>query len=61
MLGRSQKDVLSEITDIIDRPISGEVNATTVDAEGMIREAQVFVSNICASSLLHQKDIFVKV
>lgn len=38
--GRSQKDVLSEIASIVDGPISGEVNATTVDAEGMIREGR---------------------
>ena len=34
--GRSQEDVLKEIASIVDGPISGEVKATTVDAEGMI-------------------------
>ena len=32
--GRSQEDVLKEIASIVDGPISGEVKATTVDAEG---------------------------
>ena len=38
--GRSQEDVLKEIASIIDGPISGEVKATTVDAEGMIAEGR---------------------
>lgn len=38
--GRSQKDVLKEIASIVDGPISGEVKATTVDAEGMIAEGR---------------------
>ena len=38
--GRSQEDVLKEIASIVDGPISGEVKATTVDAEGMIREGR---------------------
>ena len=38
--GRSQEDVLKEIADIVDGPISGEVKATTVDAEGMIAEGR---------------------
>ena len=33
--GRSQEDVLKEIASIVDGPISGEVKATTVDAEGL--------------------------
>lgn len=36
--GRDFKEVIKEITSIVDGPISGEVKATTVDAEGMIRE-----------------------
>ena len=36
--GRDFKEVIKEITEIVDGPISGEVKATTVDAEGMIRE-----------------------
>ena len=38
--GRSQEDVLKEIASIVDGPISGEVKATTVDAEGMISEGR---------------------
>ena len=38
--GRSQEDVLKEICAIVDGPISGEVKATTVDAEGMIAEGR---------------------
>lgn len=38
--GRDFKEVIKEITSIVDGPISGEVKATTVDAEGMIREAR---------------------
>ena len=36
--GRDFKEVIQEITSIVDGPISGEVKATTVDAEGMIQE-----------------------
>ena len=38
--GRDFKQVIQEITSIVDGPISGEVKATTVDAEGMIREGR---------------------
>ncbi len=38
--GRSQVDVLKEIASIVDGPISGEVKATTVDADGMIAEGR---------------------
>ena len=38
--GKSQEEVLKEIASIVDRPISGEVKATTVDAEGMIAEGR---------------------
>lgn len=38
--GRVFKEVIKEITSIVDGPISGEVKATTVDAEGMIREGR---------------------
>ena len=33
--GRKFEDVIKEITSIVDGPISGEVKATTTDAEGM--------------------------
>lgn len=36
--GRNFVDVIKEITSIVDGPISGEVKATTVDAQGMIDE-----------------------
>ena len=38
--GRDFKEVISEIASIVDGPISGEVKATTVDAEGMIKEGR---------------------
>lgn len=38
--GRGFEEVIAEITSIVDGPISGEVKATTVDAEGMIREGR---------------------
>ena len=38
--GRDYKTVLKEITTIVDGAISGEVKATTTDAEGMIREGR---------------------
>lgn len=38
--GRDYATVLKEITDIVDGPISGEVKATTTDAEGMIKEGR---------------------
>lgn len=38
--GRDFKEVLQEICRIVDGPISGEVKATTTDAEGMIAEAR---------------------
>ena len=38
--GRKFEDVIAEIASIVDGPISGEVKATTTDAEGMIREGR---------------------
>ena len=38
--GRNFAEVIKEITDLVDGPISGEVKATTVDAEGMIKEGR---------------------
>ncbi|MFQ9450368.1 MAG: fructose-6-phosphate aldolase [Coprococcus sp.] len=38
--GRDFKEVIAEIAGIVDGPISGEVKATTVDAEGMIAEGR---------------------
>lgn len=38
--GKSQEEVLKEIASIVDGPISGEVKAITVDAEGMIAEGR---------------------
>ena len=38
--GRAFEEVIAEIASIVDGPISGEVKATTADAEGMIREGR---------------------
>lgn len=38
--GRDFAEVIQEITSIVDGPISGEVKATTQDAEGMIAEGR---------------------
>lgn len=38
--GRDFNEVIQEIAQIVDGPISGEVKATTVDAEGMIAEGR---------------------
>ena len=38
--GRDFNEVIKEITSIVDGPISGEVKATTTDAEGMIQEGR---------------------
>ena len=42
--GRDFEEVIREITTIVDGPISGEVKATTVDAEGMIKEGREIAS-----------------
>ena len=42
--GRVFEEVIKEITDIVDGPISGEVKATTVDAEGMIAEGRAIAA-----------------
>lgn len=42
--GRDYVTVLKEITQIVDGPISGEVKATTTDAEGMIKEGRELAS-----------------
>ena len=38
--GKDYVETLKEIASIVDGPISGEVKATTVDAEGMIKEGR---------------------
>ncbi len=38
--GRDFNQVVAEIASIVDGPISGEVKATTTDAEGMIKEGR---------------------
>lgn len=38
--GRDFQEVIKEITSIVDGPISGEVKATTTDADGMIAEGR---------------------
>jgi len=42
--GRDFVEVIKEITSIVDGPISGEVKATTTDAEGMIAEGREIAS-----------------
>ena len=42
--GRDFNEVIKEITSIVDGSISGEVKATTVDAEGMIAEGTEIAS-----------------
>ena len=38
--GRDFHQVIQEIASIVDGPISGEVKATTEDAEGMVKEGR---------------------
>lgn len=42
--GRDFNEVIKEITTIVDGPISGEVKATTMDAQGMIEEGRQIAS-----------------
>ena len=42
--GRVFEEVIKEIASIVDGPISGEVKATTVDAEGMIAEGRAIAA-----------------
>ena len=42
--GRVFEEVIAEIASIVDGPISGEVKATTTDAEGMIAEGREYGS-----------------
>ena len=42
--GRVFEEVIAEIASIVDGPISGEVKATTVDAEGMIEEGRTIAA-----------------
>lgn len=42
--GRVFEEVIAEIASIVDGPISGEVKATTVDAEGMITEGRAIAA-----------------
>ena len=43
--GRVFEEVIAEIASIVDGPISGEVKATTVDAEGMIAKRKSHCKN----------------
>ena len=42
--GRDYAQVLKEIATLIDGPISGEVKATTMDAQGMVAEGRVIAA-----------------
>ena len=61
--GRDFKEVIKEITSIVDGPISGEVKATTVTAEGMIEEGReiakipMTVEGLKAVKVLHAEGI----
>ena len=44
--GRVFEEVIAEIASIVDGPISGEVRATTTDAESMIREGRKIHKNM---------------
>lgn len=69
--GRDFKQVIAEITSIVDGPISGEVKATTTDAEGMIIEGReiaaihpnmvvkipMTVEGLKATKVLHEEGI----
>ena len=46
--GRDFNEVIKEITYIVDGPISGEVKATTTDAEGMIKEGRGQYADPCS-------------
>ncbi len=69
--GRDFNQVIAEIASIVDGPISGEVKATTTDAEGMIKEGReiaaihpnmvvkipMTVEGLKAVKVLHAEDI----
>lgn len=38
--GRDFKEVITEILSIVDGPVNGEINANTLDTEGIVREAR---------------------
>lgn len=42
--GRNFEEVIKEIASIVDGPISGEVKATTTDAQGMIEEGRAIAA-----------------
>jgi transaldolase len=42
--GKDFKEVIKEITNIVDGAISGEVKATTVDSQNMIKEGREIAS-----------------
>lgn len=42
--GRVFEEVIAEIAEIVDGPISGEVKATTTDAEGMVEEGKAIAA-----------------
>lgn len=42
--GRVFEEVIAEIAEIVDGPISGEVKATTIDAAGMIEEGKAIAA-----------------
>ena len=59
--GRDFNEVIKEITTIVDGPISGEVKATTVDAEGMVVKIPMTVEGLKATKVLSSEGIPVNV
>ena len=65
--GRDFNQVIAEIASIVDGPISGEVKATTTDAEGMIAEGReiakipMTVEGLKATKVLANEGIKVNV
>ena len=57
--GRDFKEVIKEITSIVDGAISGEVKATTVTAEDMIKEAREIAEKrlIASKSISNKKEV----
>ena len=60
LIAKEKRDfvqVIKEITDIVDGPISGEVKATTEDAQGMIEEGRQTEEGLKAIKVLSKEGI----
>ena len=49
--GRDYAETLAEIATIVDGPISGEVKATTTDAETMVKEGEAIYAPVSYTHL----------